>query len=366
MKILWLAHRDTRHPQAGGAERTIHEIGGRLAQRGHTVEVLTGGWSSLVDKEAQGNLHIHRYRGRFLPHIFLPVFLGENRDSDVIVDDLGHAAPWFSPWFSRTPCIVFFRHLHARTLQGQVGFPLGPFLKIMESNYSRIYPSSPFVTESGTSMADLLSLGIAESRIYRIPPGVDTSLFKPGKLSDKPRIAYFGGLRKYKQPTHAIRLMKSLGSKGIDAELMVMGDGPELETMKQLAQDLGVKDKVRFMGRIEREELAQVVGSSWVSIHASVSEGWCYSAMEAAACGVPTVGYRIPGLVEAVDDGKTGILVDLNDLEGLSSAVVKVISGVDSWRAICRAHANKFTWENTTSSWETLMKSQSNESSRNR
>ena len=127
MRILWLAHRDPLNPRAGGAERTIYEVCTRLVKKGHQITLLTGGWKGCRQIDDVQGFKIYRFGKSIGPHLALPIFLLKNR-YDVIVNDLGHAVPWFSPTILNKNNIVFFRHLHARSLPGQVNPPLAKLI----------------------------------------------------------------------------------------------------------------------------------------------------------------------------------------------------------------------------------------------
>ncbi|MDG7001787.1 MAG: glycosyltransferase family 4 protein, partial [Nitrososphaerota archaeon] len=303
MKILWMNHRCIRNPKTGGAERTIFEVGKRLVARGHEVDLLTGGWRNAPRHEDIDGIKIHRYGNRVLPHLVQPFYLKYHKDADIVVDDMAHAVPWFSPWFSSKPGVVFFRHLHARTLKGQVSPYMALMLTFLERHYPVIYRSWPFVTESNTSERDLSALGIEQSRITRIPPGVDSDLFKLGTKTDQPSIVYFGGMRPYKRPEHALVAVKLLLDRGRNVHLTMVGDGPSLPILKNLSSELALSKNVTFSGKVSDKELSRLVSSAWVNLHCSMSEGWGLSVVEAAASGTPTVAYRVPGVSETVVDG---------------------------------------------------------------
>ena len=172
MKILWLAHRDPLNPRAGGAERTISEVCTRLLQKGHKIILLTGGWKDCKPVENFQGIEIHRFGKNIGPHLALPVFLFKYH-FDLVVDDLGHAVPWISSTVLNRHNIVFFRHLHARSLPGQVRPVIAKLITAIERCYFILYHGKAFVTESTTSRNDLLALGIREDKIIMIPPGVD-------------------------------------------------------------------------------------------------------------------------------------------------------------------------------------------------
>ena len=350
-------HRCIRNPRTGGAERTIFEVGKRLVARGHEVDLLTGGWQNAPRHEVIDGIKIHRYGYRLLPHLVQPVYLGYHKDADVIVDDMAHAAPWFSPWLSRKPGVVFFRHMHARTLLGQATPFMALMLSFFERHYSFIYRSWPFVTESNTSEMDLNSLGVDIQRITKIPPGVDTVLFRPGAKTLEPSMVYFGGMRPYKRPEHALVALKLLQNKGYKkTHLTMVGDGPSLSFLRQLSRELCINDQVTFTGKVTDSELTKIVSSSWVNLHCSISEGWGYSVLESAAAGTPTVAYKVPGIVETVVDGGTGRLVTDGDVVSLARSIETVFETQGNWSYASRRYAESFSWDVATDRWEEQLK----------
>ncbi|MCL5678505.1 MAG: glycosyltransferase family 4 protein [Candidatus Thermoplasmatota archaeon] len=356
MKILWMNHRCIKHPRTGGAERTIFEVGKRLVARGHEVDLLTGGWQGASRHEVIEGVRIHRYGSRILPHVVQPIYLRYHKDADVIVDDMAHAAPWFSPWFSAKPGVVFFRHLHARTLSGQVSPYLALMLSFLEKHYSFIYKYWPFVTESSSSETDLTSLGVELQRIVRIPPGVDTQMFRPGKKTTEPSIVYFGGMRPYKRPEHALIVLNLLRKKGHKVHLTMVGDGPSLPFLKHLSTEFSLDKDVTFTGKVSDRRLSELVSSSWVNLHCSMSEGWGYSMLESAASGTPTVAYRVPGVSDTVREGISGEMVADGDVTGLSDAAERALACAPLLSSAARQYAELYSWEVAADRWEAMLK----------
>ena len=346
-----------RNPRAGGAEKTIFEVGKYLISKGHEVQLLTGSWKGAPRHETIEGIHIHRYGNRLGPHLVHPAYLRYHKEADLVIDDLAHAAPWFSPWLTRKPGIALFRHLHARTLMGQASLPLARILTLLEREYPLIYRKWPFVTHSKKGAEDLEKLGVETDKITIIPPGVDTHLFRVGKKTEKPSILYFGGMRPYKRPEHALIALKLLLNKGIDANLSMVGDGPSLNFLKSLATDLHLQNRVKFTGRLSEEDLSKLISESWINVHCSISEGWCISVMEAAASGVPTVAYKVPGISESVKEGVTGKLVEDGDLTSLAKSLEESLSDPDNSAASkCLQHASNYSWEAVSQAWEKRLK----------
>ena len=355
MRILWLAHRDPQNPRAGGAERTIYEVCIRLIEKGHKIVLLTGGWRGSMPAENLGRIEIHRFGKRLAPHLVLPVFLLKYH-FDLVVNDLGHAVPWFSSTVLNKHNIVFFHHLHSRSLPGQVNPITAKLIATIERCYFILYHGKVFVTESTTSKNDLLKLGIKEEKITMIPPGVDHNLFHPVFKSKYPSMVYFGGIRKYKRPLEVLYLLKSLLDNWGDIKLFIIGTGPEEQNMKHLANELNVQNYVAFRGRISSEELSTIAASSWINVHTSVTEGWGFSILEASSAGTPTVAYDVPGVCDAVEDGLNGIKVKNGNREALSKAALEILRNPQKWWLSSIEVAKKYSWDKTAELWEKSIK----------
>ena len=343
------------NPRAGGAERTISEVCTRVAGKGHKVILLTGGWEGCKPVENFHGIEIHRFGKNIGPHLALPVLLLKYH-FDLVVNDLGHAVPWISSTILNKHNVVFFHHLHARSLPGQVRPVIAKLITAIEKCYFIIYHGKAFVTESATSRNDLLKLGIKEDKIIMIPPGVDRKLFHSATKSKYPSIVYFGGMRRYKRPEEILYLLKSILSKIGDIKLFIVGTGPEEQHMKGLANELDVQNYVEFKGRISSDELSDIVALSWLNVHTSVTEGWGFSILEASAAGTPTVAYGVPGVMDAVEDGLNGIKVEDGNREALADAAFYILKNPERWWSSSVKVAEKYSWDKTAELWDCLIR----------
>ena len=351
LKILWLSHRDIQSPNSGGAERTIYEIGRRLANSGHEIT-----WRSVKWKGARANLELEKMKiirapTNIISHVLNPFTL-RMETPDVIVDDLGHAVPWGSELFTKAKGTVFFRHLHKRSLPGQVSLPKRYTIETLESLYSKIYRSWPFVAESNSSIEDLLELGIEIERIQKIPPGVDTVKLKPSKKTDAPTIVYFGGYRAYKRPWEILYAFKEILKENRDAKLYMVGNGPVLDEVKYISNKLGYNKEVVFTGKLDEESLKQIVAKAWVNVHTSVTEGFGYSILEASALGTPTVAYEVNGVKDAIEYNKNGILIKNNERSQLAYSInYEIFPFVEKWSKGSRNVSLKYSWDKSAFQW---------------
>lgn len=352
MNVVWLARRDFTDSRGGGAERTIEEIGKRLASRGHQVTVVSGSKAQPGGRTRLEGIQSVRLGSFGKAHLLAPLLLSRFGDDSVVVDDLAHVVPWLSNWTSRFPVTPFFHHLHARTLGGQVPGSIADLLSAVERSYPLFYPKGCWITESESAYADLQTLGVPPEAITKIPPGVDSETFRPTQKTETPTLVYFAGLRGYKRPDHAVLALNELRSRGVPAKLRIVGEGPMLFSLRALVRNLSLEQSVEFLGRIDRASLPSIVGSAWANVHCSTAEGWGFSILEAAAAGVPTVAYSVPGVNETVSDGATGILVVDGSIRGLGTALSSVIADPLIWKDRCRSWAAKWSWDRAAIDWE--------------
>ena len=351
MRILWFNHRDIRHPLAGGAERTIHEVGKRLAAKGYEFHLASANPRQLPEEEIMDGIIIHRTKGNVRTHLNAPLLIRRLRP-DVVVDDMAHVVPWFSPFFTKTRVIAFFRHYHARSLPGQVSRPAASMLTWLERRYPQIYRNSTFVTETSTGESDLMHLGVPSEHIRKIPPGVDTELFRPCKKTERPSLVYFGGMRDYKRPWLAVDVMTALSQTDDTIVMTVIGEGKALERMKEISGRYGLVSRITFTGHIPEAELAGIVAAAWANLHFSVTEGFGLSILEAAASGTPTVALEAPGVSEVVTDyglGKTA-----KDLDEFQAVLKCILGDIEKWSDKVSTSAMNFSWDKCADLWEKL------------
>ena len=121
-----------------------------------------------------------------------------------------------------------------------------------------------------------------------------------------------------------------------DVGLVVVGDGPEYSALEALARQLGVVDRICFVGSVARERIGTYLGACDVFVLNSRYEGLPHAVLEAMAAGLPVVATRVGGIGEAVEDGVNGHLVEPGDVDGLRRAIGETLEDVDL-HARCQA-----------------------------
>ncbi|MEG3065642.1 MAG: glycosyltransferase family 4 protein [Acetomicrobium sp.] len=137
------------------------------------------------------------------------------------------------------------------------------------------------------------------------------------------RIGLLASFKAEKGHADLIKAFAGLG-RHLPVELLLGGEGPLLSEAKKLASDLGVEDKVNFLGAVPPERAFSFWKSLDVACVPSYAEGFCLSMVEAMACGLPVAGYAEAALSEVA--GEAAVLVPVGDVEALAAALERVIA----------------------------------------
>ena len=120
---------------------------------------------------------------------------------------------------------------------------------------------------------------------------------------------------------------------------------------------LDLKENVTITGKISDSEVAEIVASSWLNIHSSVTEGWGISIIEAASAGTPTVAFKVPGVSDSVENGLNGITVENGNRQSLTEAALEILRNPEKWWSSSVKVAQKYSWDKTAELWDSLIRS---------
>ncbi len=141
---------------------------------------------------------------------------------------------------------------------------------------------------------------------------------------DVPVAIHVGSFRQEKNHRGLLQLFRQVVERMPQAKLLLVGDGPLRPEIEAMVSAHGIGQSVRLLGL--RDDVPALLGYSDVMIMPSLTEGFGLAALEANAAGLAVVGSRIPGLSEAVADGETALLHDVEDLCGMCDSVVALLS----------------------------------------
>lgn len=147
---------------------------------------------------------------------------------------------------------------------------------------------------------------------YRAPRETVRRLFCAARLSPQKGHAFL------------ILAMKILVDQGHDLELRLAGDGVRRQQLTNLARELGIAERVHFLGFLSEDEVVRELQDCDLFVLPSFVEGLPVSVMEAMAIGVPVISTNIAGTSELVEDGRSGLLVRPSDPQALAGAIVRM------------------------------------------
>lgn len=194
-----------------------------------------------------------------------------------------------------------------------------------------------------------------------IPLGVDISAFSPASRSTpttRPVIGYVGRLEPHKGVSTLLRAAASHPTW----EIRITGEGRDQASLESLATELGIRDRVRFLGFTDDEALARRYRElDVIAIPSLPTPGWleqfCRVAVEAMASGVPVVASRSGAIPDVIGDA--GILVQPGDADALGEGVSRALDAPEWLRLRARGihHSSRFTWDNVAAQHSALYRS---------
>ena len=189
-----------------------------------------------------------------------------------------------------------------------------------------------------TAVSDFLKretvrdFSVPESRIEVVPNFVDTRIYRPGLepchratlAPDGEKIVmHISNFRPVKRVEDVVEIFaRVLGE--IPSRLVLVGDGPDLPRARVKVEELGIRDRVVFLG--EYTPVQELLSCSDLFLLPSMSESFGLAALEAMACGSPVVASRVGGLPEVIMDGETGYLCEAGDIDEMAAASIKILS----------------------------------------
>ena len=164
--------------------------------------------------------------------------------------------------------------------------------------------------------------------IHVIPNFVDLEEFRPAeKRAELATAIHISNFRRVKRVPWLVDAfadaLTTLRAQGQDAELVLVGEGPQLGEARRVARERDVSDRVRFLGL--RSDLAELLAPADLFCLASTEESFGLSALEAMSAGTAVLGTRVGGVAEVVTDGTTGVLVDPEDRGAYASEMARLL-----------------------------------------
>ena len=254
-------------------------------------------------------------------------------------------APLFSILFG-IPSVVYYHYNTAFQVRYVNKRPIvGSFLLAVERFAFRA-ATKVWIT-SPSLMAEVRSLGARKVKL--IPNWVDVKEIEGIKAtirrSSGPVILFVGRLHRVKQVDLLIQAFHLIHERSSNANLYILGDGDQRQTLVKSANDLGLSDSIHFDGYVDQMTVFKMMKLSDVLVLPSKVEGNPRVLIEAMVNRVPIVATNVPGIKDMVQHMKTGYLIDNQDPEELAQAIEYVLRNKQESANMAR-HAYTFVCQN--------------------
>lgn len=369
---------------SGGMNVYISSLADTLARTGVEVDIFTRATGADLPPtvRARDGVRVHHLdagppgsRKQDLTNHLCAFAFGLHAHPRFHEADVIHGHYWLSGWVGRRlalrhgrPLVQSF-HTLAREKNAALTVGESPESALRITAEERIVAASDAVIAPTAHEAAVLreAYHAPPGSVAVIPPGVNLRIFSPDGDRHTDRMAlgggrlllYVGRLQPLKGPDVAIRTLAALDDllpdDGVPTRLVICGGASgngvgrtDVPSLRRLAAELGVADRVAFLAPRPQQELAALYRAADVVLMPSRSESFGLVALEAQACGTPVVAARAGGLREAVTEG--GTLVDGHDPAAHARAALPLLVDAGHRARTARAavgHARAFGWERT-------------------
>lgn len=288
--------RDIKHPEAGGAERYVHDLCSELVQLGHEVHIYSSSFPSAKTNEEIDQIKITRCGGRFSVYWFVYLqYLKNKTKYDVVLESI-NTIPFFVSFYAAQPVVpIIYSINNWRALLQELGItPISIVGWLCNSVIPLIYRRTTTLTISATSKKELIAAGLDANLVFVAKPSVGPEFERFVKIIpefERPnyRIIYLGRLKKYKGIDILLQATAIL-SRCMPIKLLIVGTGDYEEHLRRKVRELGLSHCIQFTGFVGEVEKVQLLKSSSVFVCCSIDEGgWTIAGLEAMRCGVPLV-----------------------------------------------------------------------------
>ena len=345
----------------GGVEIATYNIARNLQTRGNQVHVITSGGHGMAKVDYYEGVTVHRV---YWPKIGM----------------LGMALLEFNMLIAARrvdPEIIHFQSLETSAC-GPVAKRLLKKPYVVSGHGSDVYRDAEHssklynrfvreilrisirdaaaVTALTEDMSEQIKQDYAKEAII-IPNGLNPEWFqrvsqnrarKKLQLRDDEKILIsISNLRAVKGLEYLICALQLLQAKKLKVRLLVIGEGPEEAKLKTLAEELGLKANVIFVGSIANELVPDYLAASDVFVLPSLSEGFPVVSLEAMAAGLPIIATRVRGIPSIVTEGVNGFLVKPRDASEIADRVLLILGDAELRQTISENNSRKarrFDW----------------------
>lgn len=360
----------TCYPTVGGSGVVATELGKILAERGHVVHFITSDMPFRL--------------GRFYKNIYY-------HEVEVNGYDVFRTPPYDLSLASRMAEVAKNEKLDLLHVHYAIPHAISAYLaKQMVGDHLKIVTTlhGTDITVLGydRSLSDIIRFGIEKSDVVtavsqdlvnqtkellgiqkpieKVYNFVDKREYYPRDMTEYKRelaphgekiLVHVSNFRPVKRTQDVVRIFERV-RREFPAKLLFIGEGPDTPLVRQLVNEMGLKNDVRFMGK--QDNLACLYSVADLLLLTSEKESFGLVALEAMACGKPVVATCAGGIPEVVEDGQTGYLCPIGDIEGMAAKVMQLLGNEELYRSFSEQSLHRayhaFCQEQITSQYEEI------------
>lgn len=328
----------TCHPSAGGSGILATELGVALADRGHEVHFVTSEMPFRLD-EFHENITFHTVMfPSYALFRYPPYTLALATKIYEVAQEYGIEV-WHAHYaVPHAICAILARDMMPPDHTFKVVTTLhGTDITLVGSDPSfyALTRHSMQKSDAVTAVSDWLRDETMrefnlDNPIHTIYNFVDMSKFRETtvtrcQLAEKGEkiVMHISNFRPVKRVTDVVRAFRRISEK-VNARLVMVGEGPELMAARGVAKQLGIDDRVKFLGT--NENIENLLPCADLVFQPSEHESFGLAHLEAMACKVPVLCTDSGGVREVVEDGVTGYLCEVGDIEAMANLAIKVLT----------------------------------------
>ncbi len=320
-------------PEVGGMQNLMGGLAGALTNHG-PVKVFADKSENFEKYDSLSKVEVERFGGIKL----LRKYRKANRVIEYIKENRNIRSIFFDHWKSVEKInseiiknVPSFCLIHSKEINHSVGSALNKRVLNSMNKVKYIVANSNFTKNLG------IKIGVPENKIHVIHPGCDnpTIIEKESKIRAEeiykkcfPRIITVARLERRKNHQNILMCIKNLKEKFPKIRYISIGDGEEKNNLLKLRQELKIEKEVIFLDKLDQKLKNALVKNSNLFLMPSIAfkksvEGFGISYIEAASYGVGSIGGKQGGARDAIQDGKTGLLCDGDDINSIYENIIE-------------------------------------------
>lgn len=328
----------TCYPTHGGSGVVATELGKLLADRGHEIHFITYNMPFRLG-QFHRNIYYHEVEVNHYALFQYPPYdlslaskmaqVAKTESLDLL--HVHYAVP-------HAVCAYLAKQMvgeHLKvvtTLHGTDITVLGYDRSLRDIILFGIESSDAVTAVSDSLIEETVRMFPVKKPLRRIYNFVDNRVYYPRDVrhmrrdyarDDEKIVLHISNFRAVKRVPDVVKTFQRIRER-VPAKLLLIGDGPEWSTVCQLVKQLGLEEHVLCLGK--QDEVVKIISLADLLLLPSERESFGLVALEAMACGVPTVASRTGGLGEVIAHGETGYLCPVGDTEAMARHAVELLT----------------------------------------